>query len=165
MCTRGGVCRVVKEALGGTFAKLSVSALMFDYILTGPISGVSAGQYIVGLMNELMTVGAARGWLPPALMEHGTAAPFDVNYTPGRRAAQFDVNYPSAVFAAIVTIYYWWQNIKGIEESSDKALRVMQITTVMVIVLFIWGASSVMVTGVNLPPPPTPSHLKFNTDS
>src|SRR5271169_930264 len=40
MFTRGGVYRVVKEALGGTFAKLSVSALMFDYILTGPISGV-----------------------------------------------------------------------------------------------------------------------------
>jgi hypothetical protein len=41
--------------LGGTFAKLSVSALMFDYILTGPISGVSAGQYITSLLNELMT--------------------------------------------------------------------------------------------------------------
>ena len=44
MFTRGGVYRIVKEALGGTFAKLSVSALMFDYILTGPISAVSAGQ-------------------------------------------------------------------------------------------------------------------------
>ena len=41
---RGGVYRIVKEALGGTFAKLSVSALMFDYVLTGPISGVSAGS-------------------------------------------------------------------------------------------------------------------------
>ena len=57
MFTRGGVYRVVKEALGGTFAKLSVSALMFDYILTGPISGVSAGQYITGLLNELMDGG------------------------------------------------------------------------------------------------------------
>ena len=46
---RGGVYRVVKEAMGGFLAKLSVSALMFDYILTGPISGVSAGQYIIGL--------------------------------------------------------------------------------------------------------------------
>src|ERR1700736_1454610 len=54
MFVRGGVYRVVKEALGGTLAKLSVSALMFDYILTGPISGVSAGQYIVGLINELL---------------------------------------------------------------------------------------------------------------
>ena len=52
MFVRGGVYRVVKEALGGTLAKISVSALMFDYILTGPISGVSAGQYIAGLMND-----------------------------------------------------------------------------------------------------------------
>src|SRR6202451_2464494 len=46
MFVRGGVYRVVKEALGGTMAKISVSALMFDYVLTGPISGVSAGQYL-----------------------------------------------------------------------------------------------------------------------
>ena len=64
MFTRGGVYRIVKEALGGTFAKLSVSALMFDYILTGPISGVSAGQYIVGLLNELMRSPLAHSWLP-----------------------------------------------------------------------------------------------------
>src|SRR5437667_2249427 len=52
MFVRGGVYRVVKEAMGGTLAKLSVSALLFDYVLTGPISGVSAGQYIVGLRND-----------------------------------------------------------------------------------------------------------------
>ena len=46
---RGGVYRIVKEALGGFLAKAAVSALLFDYVLTGPISGVSAGQYIVGL--------------------------------------------------------------------------------------------------------------------
>src|SRR5713226_8088582 len=101
MFTRGGVYRIVKEALGGTFAKLSVSALMFDYILTGPISGVSAGQYIVGLLNELMTVANHSHWLPPALMD-AQGHPF-----------QFDMNHTAAVFAAAVTIYYWWQNIKG----------------------------------------------------
>src|SRR5437868_11704462 len=53
MFVRGGVYRVVKEAMGSTLAKFSVSALMFDYILTGPISGVSAGLYLVGLLNEL----------------------------------------------------------------------------------------------------------------
>jgi amino acid transporter len=153
MFTRGGVYRVVKEALGGTFAKLSVSALMFDYILTGPISGVSAGQYITGLMNELMTVAAQSRWLPPALM--------DVHHNP----FQFDMNYTAAVFAAVVTIYYWWENIKGIEESSGKALRVMQITTIMVAILLAWGVFSVLVRGVHLPPPPTPSHLKFSTDA
>ena len=51
---RGGVYRVVKEAMGGFLAKLSVSALMFDYVLTGPISGVSAGQYIMGLVRSLL---------------------------------------------------------------------------------------------------------------
>ena len=54
MFVRGGVYRVVKEAMGGTLAKLSVSALLFDYILTGPISGVSAGSYIAGLVNDIL---------------------------------------------------------------------------------------------------------------
>src|SRR5579862_6631613 len=153
MFTRGGVYRVVKEALGGGFAKLSVSALMFDYILTGPISGVSAGQYITGMMNELLVVAKQSHWLPPALQDlHGH--PF-----------QFDMNHTAAVFAAAVTIYYWWQNIKGIEESSDKALRVMQITTIMVIVLFAWGGYSLIVKGVNLPPAPIPANLKFSEDA
>src|ERR1035441_9784311 len=153
MFTRGGVYRVVKEALGGTFAKLSVWALMFDYILTGPISGVSAGQYITGLMNELMNVANTSHWLPPALL-YSNGTPF-----------QFDMNYTSAVFAAIVTIYYWWENIKGIEESSGKAMQVMQITTVMVIILLLWGVISVIVKGVHLPPPPTASNLKFSSDA
>src|SRR6266571_4976425 len=55
MFTRGGVYRVVKEAMGGTMAKLSVSALIFDFILTGPISGVTAGKYIVGLVASTVT--------------------------------------------------------------------------------------------------------------
>ncbi len=153
MFTRGGVYRVVKEALGGTFAKLSVSALMFDYILTGPISGVSAGQYITGLMNELMTVANQNHWLPLALID-AQGHPF-----------QFNMDYTSAMFAALVTIYYWWQNIKGIEESSGKAMQVMQITTIMVVILLVWGTYSVLVRGVHLPPSPIPSHLKFSPDA
>src|SRR6202451_4664050 len=153
MFTRGGVYRVVKEALGGTFAKLSVPALMFVSIRTGPISGFSPGQYITGLMNELMTVAAQSHWLPPALMDT-QGNPF-----------QFSMNSTSAVFAAAVTIYYWWQNIKGIEESSDKALRVMQITTVMVVVLFIWGTYTVWLRGASVPPSPIPSHLVFSNDA
>jgi amino acid transporter len=153
MFTRGGVYRVVKEALGGTFAKLSVSALMFDYILTGPISGVSAGQYITGLLNELMNVAASSHWLPPALM--------DAQNTP----FQFNMNYTSALFAALVTIYYWWQNLRGIENSSEKALRVIQITSVMVVILLVWGCYSVFVRGAHLPPSPIPSHLRFSSDA
>src|SRR5215831_10415112 len=53
---RGGVYRVVREALGRFFAKFAVSALIFDYLLTGPISGVSAGQYLVGLVLDTLAV-------------------------------------------------------------------------------------------------------------
>jgi amino acid transporter len=153
MFTRGGVYRVVKEALGGGFAKLSVSALMFDYILTGPISGVSAGQYITGLLNELLTSANQAHWLPPALM------------SASGQPIQFNMDHTSALLAALVTIYYWWQNIKGIEESSDKALRVMQVTTVMVVILFIWGTYTVWLRGASLPPSPIPSHLRFSDDA
>src|SRR6201987_196853 len=52
MFVRGGVYRVVKEAMGGTLAKFSVSALLFDYVLTGPISAVSAGHYLAGFIVE-----------------------------------------------------------------------------------------------------------------
>src|ERR1700710_1073510 len=87
MFTRGGVYRIVKEALGGTFAKISVSALMFDYVLTGPISGWSAGQYIVGLLNDLFAVGAVK---------------FHWAVTP-----HFRPDIASAVIAAFITIYFW----------------------------------------------------------
>src|SRR3984893_17109 len=65
MFVRGGVYRVVKEAMGGALAKFSVSALMFDYVLTRPISGVSAGQYLAGLLNELLAYGHIRVVLDP----------------------------------------------------------------------------------------------------
>ena len=57
MFVRGGVYRIVKEAMGGAPARLAVSALLFDYILTGPISGVTAGQYVIGLLNDLFDLG------------------------------------------------------------------------------------------------------------
>ncbi len=153
MFTRGGVYRIVKEALGGTFAKLSVSALMFDYILTGPISGVSAGQYIVGLLNELLRLCASHHWAGMLSM-HADGS-----------ARQLHINGTSAVIATIVTIYFWWQNTKGIEESSDKALKVMKITTVMVVLLLSWGIFSAIHTGAHLPPLPTPGNLKFSDDA
>src|SRR4051812_30666754 len=46
MFVRGGVSRVVKTAMGGELANFSVSALLFDYVLTGRISAVSSGQYL-----------------------------------------------------------------------------------------------------------------------
>ncbi|MBS1799236.1 MAG: APC family permease [Acidobacteria bacterium] len=145
MFTRGGVYRIVKEALGSTFAKISVSALMFDYVLTGPISGVSAGQYIVGMVNDLSAFAAVR---------------FHWHVIPHLRP-----DLASAAIAATITIYFWWQNTKGIEESSQRALDIMKITTVMVVILLAWGTFTVLHRGAQLPPLPFPSNLHFSSDA
>jgi hypothetical protein len=126
MFVRGGVYRVVKEAMGGTLAKLSVSALMFDYVLTGPISGVSAGQYIVGLANELLRVLHLPVAIPAAA--------------------------GSAAIAIAITLYFWQQNILGIEESSDKAMKIMGVTTVMIVVMIVWCGLTIWERGATLPP-------------
>src|SRR5205809_2080737 len=139
MFVRGGVYRVVKEAMGATLAKFSVSALMFDYILTGPISGVSAGLYLTGLLNELLHYAHAKLVLP----SNGTAA----------------------VFAILVTIYFWWENIKGIPESSEKALRIMYVTTVMVVLMIAWCSYTLWVRGAHLPPWPHLSNLTYSNDA
>ena len=152
MFVRGGVYRIVKEALGGGLAKVAVSALMFDYVLTGPISGVSAGQYIVGLLNELLSFFYGHGLLPHVMSAHG--------------APQLNVNFMSMLLCAAMTIYYWWENIKGIEESSDKALKIMYITTVMVVLVLGWSLITVLVRpDVHLPPLPTPANLHFTPES
>ncbi len=140
MFVRGGVYRVVKEALGGTLAKFSVSALMFDYVLTGPISGVSAGQYFVGVANELFQ----RAHLPYHL----------------------NVNATAATVAILITVYFWWENIKGVPESSGKALRIMQLTTIMVVMLITWCAYTLWVrTGWHLPPFPNAQNMKLDRGS
>ena len=64
-----------------------------------------------------------------------------------------------------VTIYFWWQNTKGIEESSEKALRVMQITTVMVVILMGWSFYTLCQTGISMCPLPTPGNLHFSAES
>jgi len=53
MFVRGGVYRVVRRAMGNTLAKFSVSALLFDYVLTGPLSSVVAGQYLAGFIQDV----------------------------------------------------------------------------------------------------------------
>src|SRR2546421_3107531 len=120
MFTRGGVYRVVKEAMGGPLAKLSVSALMFDYVLTGPISAVSAGQYLVGLFGNLLAL-----------------TPLHWQLTADAYPAL--VKFLSMVIAIGITLYFWRINIIGIHESSQKAMRIMQLTTVMAVVVVGWA--------------------------
>jgi amino acid transporter len=139
MFVRGGVYRVVKEALGGTLAKFSVSALMFDYVLTGPISIVAAGQYLVGLLNELLTY--------------------------AHMPQHFPVNGTAATFAVIVSVYFWWQNIKGIPESSDKSLKIMKVTTIMVVTLLAWCGYTAWVRHLSLPPFPHTGNIRLDQNS
>ena len=137
MFVRGGVYRVVKEAMGSTLAKFSVSALMFDYILTGPISGVSAGLYLVGLLNAVLHYAHLGITLP--------------------------MNGGAAVFAILVTLYFWWENIKGITESSEKALRIMYVTTIMVVVIVVWSCFTLWIKGAHLPPLPYLRNITYLT--
>jgi len=140
MFVRGGVYKVVHEALGGTLAKFSVSALLFDYVLTGPISAVSAGLYIAGLLNESVIAAGHASWQvsPPGF---------------------------AAVFAIIVTIYFWRKNIIGVHESSQKALRIMQVTTVMIIILITWSLVTIFTRGYQPVPLPSPDNFKVSVES
>ncbi|MBV9086010.1 MAG: APC family permease, partial [Acidobacteriaceae bacterium] len=139
MFVRGGVYRVVKEAMGSTLAKLSVSALLFDYVLTGPISAVSAGQYLGGLVEEISRY---------------LHRPLHVNQ-----------DAFAAVFAIVVTLYFWRKNIQGIHESSDKAMFIMKTTTVMVVILIVWCLITVFKIGAHLPPLPSLGSMKFDRES
>jgi hypothetical protein len=140
MFVRGGVYKVVHEAMGGTLAKFSVSALMFDYVLTGPISGVSAGLYLGGLINE-------------------TAESFHL--------ANVHVHPPyfAAAFAILMTLYFWRKNIIGLPESSQKALRIMQVTTVMVVILVTWCLITIAKHGYAPVPAPVMANLRFRQGS
>src|SRR5262249_18352330 len=139
MYVRGGVYVVVRDAMGPFLARLSVSALIFDYILTGPISAVSAGQYLGRVINEISQMMNAGMTLPPDLFAAG--------------------------FGVVATAYFWWSNIKGIHESSTKALRIMQITTAMVVMFLIWCTVTLLVRGPGqIPPAPVPSNIQFSQD-
>src|SRR3989449_3777125 len=142
MFVRGGVYRAVKMSLGGTLAKFSVSALMFDYILTGPISGVAAGQYLAGLINELLQYFHLSGPL-----------------------ASGTISFIAASFAVAVTLYFWWENTKGVAESSEKALHIMKLVTVMVVMLIAWCLYTIVLRHPALPPLPYPRNLRLSASA
>jgi amino acid transporter len=140
MFVRGGVYVVVRDSIGPNMAKLSVSALVVDFILTGPISSVSAGQYIGRLWNELSEMSGHSLHVNPNLF--------------------------AVFFGIAVTLYFWRSNTRGIHESSGHALRIMQITTVMVVILVLWSVITLLLRGgAPLPPPPTAANLTMNEHS
>ncbi|OVE75642.1 amino acid transporter, partial [bacterium F11] len=126
MFVRGGVYKTVRTALGSNMAKVAVSALMFDYILTGPISSVSAGHYLASFINFLLPLVHIPWRLPE--------------------------NQSSMLIAIIITLYFWRKNIMGIEESSEKSLKIMKWTGVMVIMIIVWSLITIFIRGAELPP-------------
>ncbi len=125
--TRGGIFPVVNAGLGENAAKAAAAAILFDFMLTGPISSVSAGHYLVGLINSSMEY-------------------FGVNFAVPQDSF-------SVVFALLVTIYFWYQNIKGIEDSSDKSAKIIKFSVIICAVLFVWTAITLMGRGhIQLPP-------------
>ncbi len=136
---RGGVYRVVREAMGPLMAKIAVSALLFDYILTGPISSVSAGHYLIGLLLDLLKLGNIK---------------VDVN-DPSVKLLK---NWGAVLLACSVTIYFFYQNLKGIHESSERALQIMGLTTIMGFILIVWCLITLAVRGpANEFPSPVPN--------
>ena len=142
MFVRGGVYKVVKEAMGGTLAKFSVSALLFDYVLTGPISAVSAGQYLGGFVEDI------------------------ASYL-GHPLHNFPENGFAAAFAVIIVLYFWRKNIQGLHESSQKAVQIMVVTTIMVVILIFWCLYTVLRSpAMALPPSPFhPGVVPLNKES
>jgi amino acid transporter len=131
---RGGVYRVVKEAMGGFLGKLSVSALLFDYILTGPTSGVSAGKYIMGLLFQAIKLVNEPLWK-------------DVLHLDVQDTSVAYANWGAVAIACGVTLYFFRQNLRGIHESSDKALKIMYATTVMAVIVLAWCLITLAVNG------------------
>ncbi len=126
MFVRGGVYVVVREAMGKVMAKLSVSALIFDYTLTGPISSVTAGLYVGSLLENLLPL-------------------LHINWhVPGHAFA--------VIFAVLVTAYFWRENIRGIEESADNNVKIISFVAVVAVILIAWSGVTLYSRGFTLPP-------------
>jgi amino acid transporter len=135
MFVRGGVYKVVNEAMGHSMSKVAVSALMFDYMITGPVSSVSAGLYVSSLLYNILPLAHINWHVPHKLFAVG--------------------------FAVAVTAFFWRENIKGVEESTDKNFKIMGFVTLVGAVLIIWSLATVYQRGFKLPP----FALKFTPES
>jgi amino acid transporter len=133
--TRGGVYMTVKTSMGKSMAKFSVSALVFDYLLTAPISAVSAGLYLAYLL-EIIFPYLKIGW----------------NINPRGVAV---------IFSLIMIAYFWRENIKGVKESSENNLRIIIFTGVVALLLLVLSVYTVTKIGFKWPE----FRLEFNKES
>ena len=101
-----------------------------------PSAAFPPGQYLTGFLNDLLRYAHVNAILP--------------------------TNFTAASFAILVTIYFWWENVKGIPESSTKALRIMYVTTAMVVLMLAWAGYTLWVRGAHLPPLPSELNLHFS---
>jgi amino acid transporter len=139
MFVRGGVYQLVRTALGNTFAKSSVSVLVFNYALAGPISGVAGAHYLIGFLNEALTA-TGSAWRIPHV-------------------------WTVVFLASLWTILLWWRNTRGIQDSSDRALRIIQITAAAAIALFLACAWTLLHRASDLPPSPSSANLNLSSAS
>src|SRR5262249_33507433 len=120
----------------------------------GPISGVTAGQYVLGLACDVFLVGT--GVTDPAAVDLARA-----DFKPYK-------NWGSVLLAAAVTLYFFRQNLRGIHESSDKALKIMIVTTIMGAIMLGWCGLTLVHDGPRNPvPSPAPAlepRLNYNVD-
>jgi len=124
--TRGGVYVVVKNAFGRTLAKLGVSSLVFDYLLTGPVSAVSAGLYIAYLLEVILPY-------------------FKISI-------ELSPRFIAVIFSLIIIFYFWWENIKGVRESSSKNVKIVVFTSVVGFLLIVFSLYTLFKKGFVLPP-------------
>ena len=119
MFVRGGVYRIVKEALGG-----------------GP--------------GPARRLGADVRLHPDRPDQRRLGRP--IHHRPARRPARprarqhtMPIGTGSAAIAVVVTLYFWRVNIRGIHESSDKALKIMGATTIMGVIMIVWCLATLAV--------------------
>jgi len=124
--TRGGIYVVVKNAFGRTLAKFAVSSLVFDYLLTGPVSAISAGLYIAYLLGVILPYFKISIGLSPRFI--------------------------AVIFSLVVIFYFWWENIKGVRESSSKNVKIVVFTSIVGFLLIVFSLYTLFKKGFVLPP-------------
>ena len=123
--TRGGVYVVVRETMGKSMAKMSVSALIFDYLLTAPISAVSAGLYLAYFLQIILPY-------------------IHINWNINPRAV-------SVIFSLLIVFYFWRENIKGVKESSQNNVRIIIFVSIIAVILLILSLYTINKKGFHWP--------------